>query len=86
MDTIAEIKKAVKDKKVVVGTEQTIKGLKMGKIKKVFLTSNCPKSVREDIETYSRLTSCQVEGLNVPNDELGVICKKQFAISVLGML
>lgn len=84
-DAISEIKKGIKEKKVVIGTEQAIKQLKLGKLQKVFLTSNCPQSVRKDIAHYSKLSSCKTEVLSVPNDELGVVCKKQFSISVLGI-
>lgn len=84
-DVISEIKKGVKDKKALIGTARTIKGLKLGKLQKVFLTSNCPASVKSSIEHYSKLSNCKIEHLDIPNDELGVICKKQFSISVIGL-
>ncbi|MBI2575422.1 ribosomal L7Ae/L30e/S12e/Gadd45 family protein [Candidatus Woesearchaeota archaeon] len=84
-DAITEIKKGIKEKKAVIGTAQAIKQLKLGRLQKVFLTSNCPGKVRQDIAHYSKLSNCKIEVLSVPNDELGVICKKQFSISVLGI-
>jgi len=84
-DSIAEIKKALKAKKAVIGTGQTIKQLKLGKLEKVFLTSNTPKEVKETIKYYSKLSKAKVIQLKQPNEELGTICKKPFAISVLGI-
>ena len=82
--TITEIKKLLKDKNLVIGTERTIKNLKSGKISKIFISSNCPSIVKADIEYYSKLTNAAVVKLKYPNEELGVICKKPFSISVLG--
>ena len=83
-DSVAEIKGALKKKKLVLGTELTIKNLRLGRLSKVFATSNCPENVKKDLEYYGKLANVQIEYLSIPNDELGTICKKQFAISVLG--
>ena len=83
MTNIDEIKKALKEKKVIIGTSRTIKSLRLGKVEKVFLTSNCPSDVKEDIECYSRLGKIKVVKLKQPNVELGIVCKKPFPISVL---
>ncbi len=85
-DAVSEIKKALKQGKVIIGTEKTIKNLKLGKVSKVFLTSNCPEEVKKDITYYSSLAKADVVQLKQPNDELGVLCKKPFSISVLSFL
>ena len=84
VDSITEIKTALKKNKLILGTERTIKELKLGKLARVFATNNCPENVKKDLEYYGLLAETPVEYLSIPNDELGVICKKQFAISVLG--
>ncbi|MBI2134095.1 ribosomal L7Ae/L30e/S12e/Gadd45 family protein [Candidatus Woesearchaeota archaeon] len=84
-DSITEIKKGIKEKKAVIGTKKTLEGLKLGKLQKIFVTSNCPEKIKQDIEHYTQTTKCEVEFLNIPNDELGVVCKKQYGISVLGL-
>jgi len=81
-----EIKKLIKSKELVIGTERTIKNLRLGRLRKVFLTSNCPADVKNSVECYSKLSNAEVEQLDIPNDELGVLCKKRFAISVMGLL
>lgn len=78
-----ELKKALKEKGLVFGTNRTIRNLKSGKAKAVFLAKNCPKNVREDVKYYSELCKAKVYELEEPNDELALICKKNFPVSVL---
>jgi len=80
------IKKALEVKKIVIGTERTMKELKKGTLTSVYLSSNCPVDIKEDIAHYSSLISTEVIELDVPNDELGIVCKKPFSVSILGIL
>lgn len=86
MASIDEIKKAIKEKKAIIGTDETIKNLKIGKVEQVFLTSNCPEDVKEDIMYYSKLSKAKVVMLKQPNDELGALCKKPYSISVVSVI
>ena len=85
MISAEEIKKYVQQKKVIIGTERTIKALKNGKILKVFISSNCKEDTRNDLERYGKISSIEIIKLKFPNDELGTICKKPFLISVMGL-
>lgn len=82
---IEEIKNALKKNNLIIGTDRTIKMLKQGKISKVFLTTNCSEDVKEDIKYYSKIAKAKVIQLNHSNDELGIICKKQFSISIVSI-
>ena len=86
MSDIEEIKKNLKTGKLIIGTEKTEKQLKLGKILKVFIASNCKDSTRKDIEYYCGLSGVELIGLDLPKDELGIACKKPFAIAVLSLL
>ena len=81
--SMEDLKKALKEKKLVFGTERTIKNLKLGKAKAVFLAKNCPKATREDINYYSGLCKAAVHELEEPSDELALICKKNFPVTVI---
>jgi len=81
-----EIKKSMEDKKLVLGTKRVIKELRLGKFKKVYVSSNCPKDVVADINKYGEGTGTEVVLLDFPSPELGVLCKKQFFISVAGLI
>ena len=82
----AEIKKMIKSGNVILGTERAMNNLKLGKAQKILLSSNCPASVEKKINYYAGLSGAEVQKLDYPNDELGVICKKPFSISVLAFL
>jgi large subunit ribosomal protein L30e len=84
--TSTEIKKLIQAKKLVVGTERTIKSLKLGRVEKVIISSNCAENVVDDLNYYANLSKTETVKVNYPNDELGVICKKPFSISVLSIL
>ena len=84
--TSTEIKKLIKERKVIIGTERAIKGLKLGKVEKVLLSSNCAEKTVEDINYYAGLSSIETVKLGYSNEELGTICKKPFSISVLSVL
>lgn len=83
---ITDIRTAVKNKKAIIGTKSTIKNLKLGKLSKVYLSSNCSETVKKDILYYAKLAKVEVVELPYPNEELGVLCKKPFSISVLSFL
>jgi len=86
MDSITEIKKLLEQKKIVIGTELAIKGLRNKKIKKIFTSSNCPQDILDDLNKYAGLNNAELIKLDIPNEELGIICKKPFFVSVLGVL
>ena len=82
----AEIKKLLKAGNVIIGTQRTVKSLRLGKIDKVLLSSNCPARIEQDINYYAGLSGAELHKLSYPNDELGIICKKPFSISVLAVV
>ena len=82
----AEIRKNLEKKKIIIGIDRTIKSLKLGKIEKVYLTSNCQDKNRKDIEYYCKLGKVALIDLGYSNEELGVLCKKPFPISVVSLI
>ncbi|MCK5139219.1 MAG: ribosomal L7Ae/L30e/S12e/Gadd45 family protein [Nanoarchaeota archaeon] len=81
-----EIKKLLKKGRIVVGTRNTIKQLREDKLEKIWLSSNVPSDVKEDIINYAKLAKVNVANLSISNEELGVICKKQFFVSVASVI
>ncbi len=82
----AGIRKLAESGKLVIGTARTVKQLKQGRIKAVYITSNCPDSVRENVKKYAGLSKADVVEIELPNEELGVVCKKPFSISIAGIV
>jgi ribosomal protein L30E len=85
-DELNDIKKFLKEEKVIIGTKDSLKNLKKGKVQKIWLSSNAPKGIKEDLIGYAKLSGVEVVNLNVPNDELGVLFKKQYSVSVASLV
>ena len=86
MTTIPEVRKLLTEKRVILGTDRTIKALRQGALVKVLVSSNCPPALKRDIQRYCQLTNAAMEEMSQTNEALGVVCKKPFLISVIGVL
>jgi len=82
----AEIKKMLKAGNIIIGTQRTMKNLKVGKVQKILVSSNCPAGIEKDLNYYAGLSGAEIHKLDYPNEELSIICKKPFNISVLALL
>ena len=76
----------VKEGKALVGMERVVKALKTGNLSKVFLASNAAEDSKETVEHYANLANIPVVILGLDNEELGVLCKKNFFISTVGII
>ncbi len=85
-ETVKEIKKALEEKKVVFGADVTLKNLKTGKVSLIYLTSNCPEELKENILHHAKVGGIAIREISYSDEELGIICKKPFSISVLTIL
>jgi len=83
MDHIANIKKALEDKKIIIGTERALKALKKDRLRTIYITKNCPPQVSGDLTYYAKLAQVETVHLEQPNDELGTLCRKPFSVSVV---
>lgn len=81
----AELRKLLASDKLVLGTDETVKLLRQGKLQKVFFASNCSQSTKADLAQYCKLGEVECVELAKNNEEIGMICKKPFAISVVGV-
>ena len=81
-----EIKDLLKTKNFVLGTERTLKNVKLGKIKTVYIASNCREDIKDDLNKYSKLSKFELKTLDITNRELGTTCKKPFSVSIIGVL
>jgi len=80
-----QLRKLIDDKKVTIGTASTLKALKQDKLKRIVIASNASQATSDAVSRYSKQTGVAIDELSVPNDELGVICKKPFSIALLGI-
>lgn len=83
-DVVREIREMIEKRKAIIGADRVLKELYKNNLKKVFVASNCPQRLSKDVDYYAGLNKIEVVKLAQQNEELGVICKKPFSISVLG--
>lgn len=86
MTSQEELKKIAEKSKVVFGTNQIIKKLKQGKLTKVFIASNIPKNIEDDIRYNASISKTDIEKVNIPNDEFGIIFKRPHVLLTMGIL
>ena len=74
---------AVKTGKVSFGANFAIQNAQTGKAKLIILAANCPKSMREDIEYYCKLSRVPLITHKGSSLDLAAICGEPFTISAL---
>jgi len=84
--SLEDLKKHLKTKNLVFGTERTMKLLRQGRLTKVFLSSNTPKETVGDCEHYAKLSGVEIVKLEIVNEELGTFCKKTFSVAAIGLM
>lgn len=86
LDTSTDLKRLLAQNKLVLGTDETMKLLRQKKVQRVLLTANVDPKVREDVERLCKLAGVECQNIVQRNDEVGAICKKPFAISVVAVV
>lgn len=77
-----DLKEDLKKGKPIYGTENTTKKIKLGKMKKIYVASNCKD--KQTLVAYAKQFGVEVVELGENNAQLGVLCKRPHLISVLG--
>ncbi len=86
MDINREIRQAVDTGKVILGSDKSVKSVKLGQAKLVILASNCPDAVRSDVEHYAKLANIPIYTYESDSSALGLACGKPFLVSVVTVL
>jgi len=85
IDVDKAIATAVKTGRVSFGTNTAIKNAKTGKAKLIVLAANCPKTRREDVEYYCKLSDVPLITYRGSSIDLATVCKKPFIVSALSI-
>jgi len=80
-----EVKDALKAKKVLLGTNSVIRGVKTGSVKTVIKASNSPENIMGDLSYYSKIGNISIENFNGNSKQLGELCGKPFNILLVGL-
>lgn len=77
------IASAVKTGKVSFGANAALQSAKTGKAKMIVLASNCPKNIKDDIESYCKISKVPVVNYDGTSMDLAEVAGKLFIISAL---
>jgi len=83
MELTKIIKNAIKENRVVLGYDRTIKEIKTKKPKLVIYANNIPKDKLKNIIYNTKIAKIDVEKYPDDNVNLGLVCGKPFPVSVL---
>ena len=86
MDINREISQAVNTGRVILGSNQSVKAIKLGQAKLVVLASNCPDTVRADVKHYAKLANIPVYDYEGDSPALALACGKPFLVSVVAII
>lgn len=82
----AKLALVMKSGKVALGYKSTLKSLRQGKAKLVFISSNCPPLRKSEVEYYSMLSKTDVYHYSGSNNDLGTACGKYHRASCLAVI
>lgn len=83
---VSDLKKLVTAEKLVLGSERTLKLLRDKKLERVYVSSDCNPETSDQLHYLAGVMEVPVEVVSKTADEIGVICRKPFAVSVVGVL
>ncbi|NOX71608.1 MAG: 50S ribosomal protein L30e [Candidatus Micrarchaeota archaeon] len=85
MDVKDEIKRAMNDKKTVIGSKEVVSAAKTGNLSKVFCAVNIPPLKADAMKHYAKIKGFDVIMFDGNSIELGRLCGKPFGILMLGI-
>ncbi|RJQ17039.1 hypothetical protein C4573_03190 [Candidatus Woesearchaeota archaeon] len=85
MNETVELKKLLTAKKLIIGTNTVMRALRAKHLKKIYLANNCAPDTKKDFEKYAKMLQVELLVLDMPNEDLGTLCKKPFFVSVVGV-
>ncbi|NIM47075.1 MAG: 50S ribosomal protein L30e [Candidatus Aenigmarchaeota archaeon] len=83
---LEDLKIAIEENKVILGSKRTLKYLKLGKVKMIVIANNCPDNFKKDLEHYTKLTGLKIENFDGTAKQLGIVCGKPFSVATLAIL
>lgn len=83
IDLTKAIASVVKTGKVSFGANSAILAAKNGKAKMIVLASNCPRTIKEQIEYYGGISKIPIIIYQGDTMDMAAVCNKLFVISAL---
>lgn len=85
MNTEEIVKKAIKEKRVILGSKRSIEAILRKEAKMVIIAENCPEEYRKDAEKFAKLANVELVHYHGSGVELGELCRKPFSVAMLAI-
>mmetsp|Transcript_49389 Transcript_49389/g.68619 ORF Transcript_49389/g.68619 Transcript_49389/m.68619 type:complete len:105 (-) Transcript_49389:226-540(-) len=82
----AKLALVMRSGKANLGTKSTLKAIRNGKAKLIFIASNCPPLRKSLIQYYAMLAKIKTYLFPGNNNDLGTACGKFHAVSTLAII
>ena len=80
-----EIKTALSQKTLIVGTRTVVRELKSKHVRSVFVASNAPTEVAKDLQHYSEISKTPLHHFNGTGKQLGTFLGKPFSVATVAI-
>ena len=80
-----EIQKALKEKKVLLGSRSVLSAARTGKIDSLVYARNTPQRTMSDIRHHANISGFKTHEFKGNSLELGELCGKPFSVLLLGI-
>jgi len=81
--SVAKLREALKSQKITYGTRATLRRIKLGKVKAVFVARDCKESTKKTLQYYAGLSTIDLLSLEQGSKDIAQLCKKNYPVSVL---
>lgn len=80
-----EIKSALAQNNILIGTRSVVRALKTSKLKLVIMANNTPERIKSDLQHYAKIANVPVQTFNGTGKEFGIFLGKPFAVTVIAI-
>lgn len=80
-----EIKEAMKEEKLIIGSKSVVKNIKLSAVKYIICSTNCAEDLLNDLNYYSKNFGVEIKKFKGNSRQLGEICGKPFNVMLLGI-
>ncbi len=80
-----DIKDAIKEKRLLIGTRGVLRAVRNGKVESVIYAKNAPRGTVEDISHYSGISGFTAQEYPGNSLQLGELCGKPFSILLIAI-
>ena len=82
----SKIKSLLDSNRLIYGSSEVAKSIKNNKLEAVIIASNLPDIDKEQFKHYCDIAGIDLFEIEEDNEQLALLCKKPFNISVLGII